>query len=176
MKSAIIDVEERFAFWGTLLRDEKYKQLILSLEEGASVDVAEFFAILDDSKLLKLFGAIHEDFKVAVFEALPKGKQLTIYRSLMKRRIAPVIEKLSSNLRADFYLALDEHERLELLPFLDNKVRRNMLNLSLYPTDEAGGMMSTDFVMVSEDGTVGDALSEVRRSAPSKKTFYAIYI
>ncbi len=176
MKSAIVDVEERFASWEALLRKEKYGQLIPSLEEGAAVDVAEFFAGLDDNRLLNLFEAIQKPFKVAVFEELSQDKQLTIYRALIKRKIAPVIEKLSSDLRADFYLALDEQERLELLPFLDNKVRRNMLDLSLYPADEAGGMMSTDFVMVKEEATVGDALGEVRRSAPSKKTFYAIYM
>ena len=48
------------------MRISKYGQLIPSLEEGAAVDVAEFFAGLDDNRLLNLFEAIQESFKVVL--------------------------------------------------------------------------------------------------------------
>ncbi|MDW8288981.1 MAG: magnesium transporter, partial [Flammeovirgaceae bacterium] len=78
--------------------------------------------------------------------------------------------------RADFFQHLTQQEQAKLLPYLSKKTREDVIQLSAYPPETAGGIMSTDFATVQGNMTCAEAIEKVRKDAPSKKTIYYVYV
>lgn len=83
---------------------------------------------------------------------------------------------MPSDARADLFKVMTRQEQIDLIPFLSKKTRENVLALSSYPSDTAGGIMNTDFATVRKDMTCAEAIQKVREDAPSKKTIYYVYV
>jgi predicted transcriptional regulator len=81
-----------------------------------------------------------------------------------------------SDIRADLYQELTKEEQIELIPYLDKIVREDVIILSAYPPETAGGIMSTDFATIFADMTMTEALAKIRKDAPSKDMIYYIYV
>lgn len=63
-----------------------------------------------------------------------------------------------------------------LLPYLSKKVREDVIKLSSYPPETAGGIMSTDYATVHIGMTCAEAINKVRSDSPSMKTIYYMYV
>ena len=69
---------------------------------------------------------------------------------------------------ADVIQAADEEHRAELLGFLEDRMREEVIALLAYAEDDAGGLMSTRFVRVRPDMTVDEAIRYLRKQAREK--------
>jgi magnesium transporter len=101
---------------------------------------------------------------------------LNLFKTVSKKRFAQIFENMPSENRADFFQHLTQEEQSSLLPYLSKKVREDVIKLSAYPPETAGGIMSTDFATVESQMTCAEAIEKVRRDAPSKKTVYYVYV
>ncbi|PMB25328.1 magnesium transporter, partial [Fischerella thermalis CCMEE 5319] len=103
-------------------------------------------------------------------------KQLEIFKNTSRKRFSLIFEHMPSEARADLFQHLTQQEQAELLPYLRKKTREDVIHLSAYPPETAGGIMSTDFATVRIDMTCAEAIESVRQDAPSKKTIYYSYV
>ena len=78
--------------------------------------------------------------------------------------------------RADLFQDFSKEEQIEILPYLDKKTREDVIVLSAYEPDTAGGIMNTDFATILIQMTCQQALAKIRHDAPSQKMIYYIYI
>ncbi len=112
----------------------------------------------------------------AIFAELDEELQLTLYQLASKKVFATIFSHMPSGYRADFYQQLNDKEQARLFPYLTKKVREDVIALSAYPPETAGGIMSTDFAVVLEDMTINQAIQKLKEDAPSKKMIYYIYV
>ena len=110
------------------------------------------------------------------FANLSEEVQMEVYSALSKQRFAQLFACMPSHQRVAFYQQLDDKEQTKLLPFFTKKVREDVITLSAYSADTAGGVMSTDFATVLSHMTVKQAISKLRQDSPSKKMIYYIYV
>lgn len=155
------------------------KKLMLPTEQLKKmpvVEVAELLADMEAPELLPQldnFTAAQQGLIVAEFAMT---KQLELFQSVSRRRFALIFEQMPSDNRADLFQHLTQQEQAELLPFLSKKVREDVIQLSNYPPETAGGIMSTDFATVQETMTCAEAIAKIRLDAPSKRTIYYVYV
>ncbi len=173
---SMLDVKKRLAHWRSLLEKNDYNDLLTALEESPVVEVTDFLAEQSIDTSVLLFLQLKRNKQASIFSHFPGDKQLDIYRALEVHVFASIFEQMPSDLRADFYTKLDETAQVKLIPFLAKKVRQDVITLSRYAPDKAGGIMSTDFVAVGDESTVASALDSIREEAPSKKMMYSIYV
>jgi magnesium transporter len=64
----------------------------------------------------------------------------------------------------------------ELLTRLDPEMRRTLKQLLSYPEETAGSLMTTEFVSVPSNWTVGQTLRHIRMVEGSRETVYSIYV
>jgi magnesium transporter len=77
---------------------------------------------------------------------------------------------------ADILLEMDADIRGPLVARLDTPTRQAIQTLMGYPPRTAGAIMTTEFVSVPDNWTVGETLEHVRQVERSRETVYAIYV
>ncbi|MEL6539371.1 MAG: magnesium transporter [Bacteroidota bacterium] len=164
------------AQWQQLLARNKKDALLAAWQDAPIIEMAEFLAQQSDEELLDLFTSLPLPLQGAVFAGFEAEQQLTLYRLLDRRNFAYLFVHIPSHQRAEFYQQLGDREQVRLLPYLTKKVREDVITLSAYPPETAGGIMSTDFATVIGDMTVGEAIQKLREDSPSKKMMYYVYV
>jgi magnesium transporter len=95
---------------------------------------------------------------------------------MAKEAAAPLIDAMSADQQADLFREMPESERPRFLKLLDRPTREALTLLLQYPTETAGGIMTTEFVGVPADWTVEQALQHISQVGRTKETVYTIYV
>ncbi len=159
-----------------ILQAPDIKPFIPILQKMPTVEVAEILWELTDDKLLEALLLFRPDQQGAIVNDLGFETQYFLFQNMNRRQFAEMFENMDSATRADFYRELSKKEQINLLPYLTKKVREDVIHLSSYEPESAGGIMSTDFATVLENMTCAQAIEKVRQDAPSKKMVYYIYV
>ena len=155
---------------------EKILERVQVLKKMPFVEVAEILAPLDETWLPGILDRFTPEQQGLIVAEFPLHKQLALLKNTSRKRFAVIFENMPSENRADLYMYLTQQEQAGLLPFLSKKVREDVIKLSSYPPETAGGIMSTDFATVQKDMTCAEAIAKVRSDSPSKKTIYYVYV
>jgi magnesium transporter len=147
-----------------LLEDLPTATVVDFLSEKADTDIIHFLILLE-----------HEDAG-RIYSYFPTEKQYELSKIIDNRTFSDFFTNMYSDSRADLFQEFSKEEQIELLPFLDKKTREDVIVLSAYPPETAGGIMSTDFATILIHMTCQQALAKVRHDAPSQKMIYYMYV
>jgi magnesium transporter len=160
-----------------LAKDPKYiDQVLPIMQKMPAVEIAEAIYPMEESYLLNLLDRFAPKQQGLIVSEFPIVRQLNLFKRLSQKRFAEIFENMPSDNRADFFQHLTQQEQSLLLPYLSKKVREDVIQLSAYPPETAGGIMSTDFATVQKNMRCDEAIAKVRSDAPSKKTVYYVYV
>ena len=162
--------------WKQLLEQGQESKLLALLSRAPVVGVADFLAQQSTADLLALLVRLPVEMQGAVFAEFDEQRQQAVYQLASKRDFAIIFSHMPSSDRADFYQQMNDREQAKLFPYLTKRVREDVIALSVYPPQTAGGIMSTDFATVLGEMTVKQAIRKLREDAPSKKMIYYIYV
>lgn len=154
----------------------KTAELVEMFEELPTMDVAEFMEEKSIPEVIDFFKKLDPKDQGRIFSDFSQELQVELFHALNKRTFANLFGQMFSDIRADLYQKLSKEDQIELLPYLDKKVREDVIILSAYPPDTAGGIMTTDFATIFADMTAEEALGKIRTDAPSKDMIYYIYV
>lgn len=154
----------------------KTAELVEMFEELPTMDVAEFMEEKPVEEVIEYLKKLDAEDQGRIFSDFTVDIQIKLFHALDRRTFAIIFGHMFSDIRADLYQELTKEEQIELLPYLDKKVREDVIILSAYPPDTAGGTMSTDFATIFADMTMTEALAKIRKDAPSKDMIYYIYV
>ncbi len=159
-----------------LSKQGKTAELVEMFEELPTMDVAEFMEERSVDEIIKYLKNLDLEDQGRIFSDFSLDLQVKLFHTLDKRGFASIFSQMFSDIRADLYQELSKEEQIELLPYLDKKVREDVIILSAYPPETAGGIMTTDFATIFADMTASEALAKIRHDAPSKDMIYYIYV
>jgi len=151
-------------------------ELAQTLSTMRAADVAAALNELEPTAAAAVLGALPFDLIVQVFDEPELERKADLFTHLDAPRAAPVIEAMAADQQADLFRELDVPERQRLSSRLTAATRDSLTLLLAYPTDVAGGLMTTEFMAVPADWTVQRALEKIREVARGKETIYAIYV
>jgi len=154
----------------------KTKELVEMFEELPTMDVAEFMEEKPTEEVIEYLKKLDLHDQGRIFSDFSFDLQLKLFRALDRKSFANIFGHMYSDIRADLYQEFSKEEQIELLPYLDKKVREDVIILSAYPPDTAGGIMTTDFATIFADMTTAEALAKIRKDAPSKDMIYYIFV
>ncbi len=158
-----------------LLREEP-EHLREVLEEVHPEDLADILNDFDVAEAALLVTHLPPETAAPIFERLDRTRQQEIFARLDPGVSARVVEAMSADDRADLVQDLEPKERTELLERLEPEQARDVRELVKYPEHSAGGLMTTDFISVTEATSVRDAIEEVRKLGRDAETVYYVYV
>ncbi|MDG5799291.1 magnesium transporter [Marinilabiliaceae bacterium ANBcel2] len=139
-------------------------------------EVGEILQHLDNELAVDVLSTLQPSLQGLVFAELDIARAIDFFHHVSKRRFAIIFENIPSDTRADIFQHLLKEDQTALLPYLKKATRENVLHLSAYPPESAGGIMSTDFANIEEALTCSEAIDKIRSDAPSNKMLYNIYV
>nr|MBS0037817.1 magnesium transporter [Saprospiraceae bacterium] len=154
----------------------RVEEFLPILQQLPTIEVAEILSEISEEKMLEVMPLFTREQQAQVFSDLDFDLQYLLFNSLDRWHFANIFEWVPSEIRADFFQEISREEQIQLLPYLIKSVRKDVIELSKYPPETAGGIMSTDFATVLENMTSTEAIAKVRSDAPSKKMIYYIYV
>src|SRR5207244_8145061 len=93
-----------------------------------------------------------------------------------EERAADILERMSPDEAADVLGDLPEEKAEDLLNLMQDDEQSEVAELLPYEDDTAGGLMTTEFVTLPRDLTVGDALARLRAMAETPNMIYYLYV
>lgn len=131
------------------------------LKPAQIADLIEHATADEQDRLLE---QVHSDpeLEADVFEELEEDSQAQVFKSLSDPEVADVLSHMRADDVADAVMELGRERRQPVLDLLPGPQRTKVLTLLGYNKATAGGMMGTDFLALSEDISVGQALESVR--------------
>jgi CBS domain-containing protein len=111
-----------------------------------------------------LLAQVHADpeLEADVFEELDETHQAQLLKGRSDQDVADVLSRMRADDVADAVMELPQSRRLKVLELLPPAQNTKVLTLLGYNPATAGGLMGTDYLALSEDRSIADALEMLR--------------
>ncbi|MBT4792650.1 MAG: magnesium transporter, partial [Halobacteriovoraceae bacterium] len=159
-----------------LLNSKQPEKLKKALEEFPSAIVIEILEENSTQEIIEFLKLLDTEDAGRIFSYFAIEKQYELFNSLDKMFFANIFSYIYTDIRADLYQEFTKIEQIEILPYLDKKSREDVIVLSAYEPDTAGGIMHTDFATILINMSSQQAIAKIRLDAPSQKMIYYIYV
>jgi len=137
--------------------------LLASYEDLKPADLADVLHDLGSVRQLEVARALNNERLADVLEELPEDDQVAILSGLDVDRAADVLDVMQPDDAADLIGELSDEKAAELLERMEPEEARDVRRLLAYQDDTAGGLMTTEPVVLGPEATIAAALAHVRR-------------
>lgn len=158
-----------FAQWNDVRDDQVAGQtqsaelLVASYSELKPADLANTLLDLPEERLLEVAEELPDDRLADALEEMPEDEQVHILEALGDERAADILDAMEPDDAADVLGQLSDARAGQLLDLMEPEEAEDVRALLEHGPDTAGGLMTSEPIVLSADATVAEALALIRR-------------
>ncbi len=158
-----------FARWSDVLdttitgAPQSATHLLATYEDLLPADLANALLDLPEQRMLEVADELSNERLADALEEMPESDQVGILNQLEDDRAADVLDQMQPDDAADLIAQLSDERGEALLDLMQPEEAEDVRMLLAYAPDTAGGLMTTDPIIVSADATVAEGLALIRR-------------
>jgi flagellar motility protein MotE (MotC chaperone)/sporulation protein YlmC with PRC-barrel domain/CBS domain-containing protein len=146
------------------------------LSEMHPSDLADILEDLAPAEREAVFTSLDEEVAAETLEEVEPKLQKSLLEKLDEERIADIVEEMDPAAAADLLGELPEEQSDAILEEMEPEERQDVEDLLEFDEDSAAGCMTTDFVSVSSDATVSQAVEALRNFEGDPESVTEIYL
>jgi Mg/Co/Ni transporter MgtE len=147
---------------GLAMPDQGVAQLLEVFEGQRAVEVAEAIRELPAKRRNEVVNALDDERLADVLQELPEDEQADVLRQLPAERSADVLEAMDPDDAADLLGTMTPADAEQFLRRMDPEDSEDVRRLLSHSPDTAGGLMTSEPIVLAPDTTVAEALARVR--------------
>ncbi len=164
-------IEELLGIIRSGLSDDEIRDRLSDYHEN---DIADALQQLTPNERKKVYTILGAD---RTAEILPYLENVDIYLSeLDLESAAKVISHMDSDDAVDVLEEFDDETRDKLVEMMDDESSRDVQLIRSYDDDEAGSIMTTNFIVIGNDLTIRQAMRELIKQAGDNDNISTIYV
>ena len=141
-------------------------------------DIAELINELDDTDTaLFVLQQLDDETAADVLVELDEDERADLLEIMPNETIAKTVEQMDANDAVDLIQELDEDDQEDVIKQIDDMEQAgDIVDLMQYDEDTAGGVMSTEMIVVNENLSMPDCIKAMREQAEDMDEIYNIYV
>jgi len=176
-------IEEHLAAWKfvqPLASDPKRNlKLNVSLRRFHGMhpsDIADIIEELDQANRSTVFRALDTETAAETLQEVDPKLQLSLIETAPPEKASDILESMEPDEAKEFLSDLPDEKKDRLIGTMERPYREHVEKLLKQKEGTAGGIMTTDFLALGRDQTVGDAVEAFRKAFHPLETVAYIYV
>lgn len=150
--------------------------ILAQLQDLPAADAATALLDLPAQRMLEVAEDLSDDRLADVLEEMGEDDQVAILDALGDDRAADVLDQMQPDDAADLIAQLPAERGEALLELMEPEEAEDVRMLLAYGQDTAGGLMTTEPVILASDATVAEALATIRRHEIAPALAAAVFV
>ncbi len=159
-----------------LLSQRQFRAVRSILDVMNEVDIASLLSDLEDKELALAFRLIPKDKAADVFANMNNSLQTYLVEMFTEKELRELLDDLYMDDTIDLLEELPANLVTRILDTVGQEKRDTINQLLNYPEDSAGSIMTTEYVGLRQDMTVGQAMTHIKKIGIHKETIYTCYV
>jgi magnesium transporter len=139
-------------------------------------DLADILEELSRDEQRSVIESLDDETAAEAMSEIPTRMQVALLNSLSAGRAADIVEEMAPDEAADVLQELPPETSAEVLANMEAEEASEVRELLGFEENTAGGLMTTEFPVVVETGTVEDAVIALRNFAGPLQFVHSVYL